>query len=252
MSLMKVGASVLMALTLAAVVAGGASAAAVTERAEWFVEEGGAQKTLEKQTVLDAEIAEHTDPQLGNRFTFFVKLGNIPVHFTAFKVECIECTAENKAVTEKAGTVAFGAGRLKFSEIQVDEPVGCKVSDEAGVANQIITKKLLIHAHFMHEGKAYWQFLPQAGAAAPIAQFRLEGGGCAPIAGPRNITGNLYGHMKAGTNVFQEKHELDFGPAIQETTGGGPLQVAANELKMTGTANFSLTKEGVRVKFAVK
>jgi hypothetical protein len=252
MKLVKLSGLILVALALVAVTASSASAAVATERAEWFVEEGAAQKTLENQTVLDAEIAEHTDPELGKRFTFFVKLGNIPVHFTAFKVECVGCVAENKAVTEKAGTVAFGAGKLKFSEIKVDEPAGCTVFDEAGVANQIITKPLFIHAHFMHEGKAYWQFIPQAGAAAAIAQFKLEGGGCEPIAGPRNITGALYGHMKAGTNVFKEKHELDFGPAIQETTGGGPLHAGANELKMTGTANFSLTKEGVRVKFAVK
>jgi hypothetical protein len=253
MSLKKFIPMVIAAMALSALWASSASATIGTERAEFYTNPGSVTLPETTSTTADAEVVDHTET--GKQFTLLGKIGVAPnqveVHLIATGLECVGCVAQNKAVTSKAGAVAFGSGQLRFTGITGTN--GCTVKDgsSTGTPGQVTTKPLFLHADFMHEGKAFVQFIPQT-AGGPFATVYLHEGACKALAGPYNVTGTVFGEAKNATGVFSSQQEIEVSPAIQKTTGA-ELKLGGNLAELTGTAGFSLTKTaGEKVEFAVK
>lgn len=253
MSLKTVGVVVIAVLAITAVWASGASAKIATERAEIYVKDpaGSAAKTLTGSTTADTEIVDHTGT--GKLFTLKGTIGTGPtvsIHLTGTGINCLECKAENKEVTGKAGAVAVGTGRLEFTGVTAMEPEGCIVSSETGTPGVVVTKPLTLHADWMHEGKAYVNFFPTSGTV--FATLKVNNGGCTAVANSYNVTGSVFGEAKNKTGVFAKSQEIEVSPAIQKTTEA-ELKLGGKLAELTGTAAFSLTNAAKeKVEFAVQ
>jgi hypothetical protein len=239
MSLKRPVAAVFAALAISGLIATSASGAAETKGGEWYT---GASPgtTLAGSVTATATVAEH--PVLGSKGTLKGTIAGQSVGMTLIGTSCVECKIENKELTSKAGKIAYGSGKLRFTGATVDTPSGCTVSSEAGVVGEILTRKLTIHADWAVAGseKVFVQFIPEAGAAAAIAQFRLAGGQCEAIEGPYNITGTLFAESKNNRGVFAAAQGLVFSPAVQTTTGAA-LKLGGNPAEFTGSENFALS-----------
>jgi hypothetical protein len=242
MSLKKLGVMLAAVLALGALGASTASAAVTTKAAEWYTgtTEAGVT-TLVGSKVINAAVAVH--PEIGSkgRLKGTVGANKVPITITSTGISCVECTIENKEVTGKAGKVAYGSGKIRFTGVTADTPTGCTVSSEAGVAGEILTRKLVIHGDWMAEGNehAFIQFIPEAGETAAFAQLKLSGGECTAIAGPYNVTGTVFGESVNNTGKAATAQQAVFSPAIQ-TTAGASLKLGGNAAEFTGTGSFSL------------
>jgi hypothetical protein len=230
-------------LMLAAVAAGSASAEVKTERAEWYIgPTPGTTLAVGTDTNISKkiEVLEHT-PEIGAKAEFTTTIAGLPVQLTSTEAECIGCVITNKEVTEKAGAIAFGTGKLLFKKVVSDKNLPCTVSDELGNAGQVETKPLNIHADWMDvtttNKKAFIQFLPASGTI--FAQFQLAGTGCEAIAGKYNVTGSVFAESVKNTGEFSTTQAIKVGKAVQETAGAS-LKVGANVATLTGTAGFTL------------
>lgn len=231
MKLGKLAAGFAVALALSAVGAGSASAAAVTEPAEWYI---GASpgSTLTEDRTLTAAVAA------GTSFTLHGTVSATGVDLTMSGLECVGCKITNAPVTEKAGAVAMGKGTLKFTGVTADLPTGCTVRNgsSTGAVGVIETKPLILHADWMHEGKWFQHWFPASGTV--IATIWLEGGNCAPIAGAYNPKGTVFSEAKNNTGVQAASQEFVFSPVIQ-TTAGGEMTFGTSVAELAGTGVFS-------------
>lgn len=237
MGIMRCLAVMVSAVAISALAVSTASAAAITEPVEWYT--GTTQAgvtTLGADKAITMQVSEHA--VIGNKFQFNTTIAGTNVTLTATGLECISCVITNMEVTEEPNKVAVGAGTLKFTGVTVANPSPCTVSDQSGVAGQLVTKPLGFHFDWMHEGKWYPHFFPKSGTT--FMTFSLAGTGCAAIAGTYNVSGTVYGEAVNKTNVFGTNLLIRFSQLIQ-TTLGGELKVGANRFEMTGTAN---TKAG--------
>lgn len=238
MSLRKLGTVLVAVLALSALSASSAFGAIATEAAKWYTgsTEAGVKELTETKAIT-AKVGSH--PVIGSKFELNGTIGtnNVPLKLTATGLECSGCTIKNAEVTGKAGKVAVGEGKIKFTSVTVDEPVNCTVSDENGVAGQVITKALTVHADWMHEGKAYQNFFPTTGTV--FATLKLAGTGCSAIAGSYNVTGTVYSEAVNKTGVFKTAQNNIFSPAIQTTTGA-ELKLGGKKAELTGTGIFEL------------
>jgi len=235
--LRKLGISLVTVLAIAAVMANSASAAVSTTAANfWVAGVGPGTKTMTGSAVTSA-VLETT-------------IAGTPVKLESAKFSCSGCKILNKEVTSKAGTIAFGEGKLVFEEAKVVTPAGCTVKGETGVAGTITTKALVIHGDWMDTNTenqhAFVQFMPTAGTT--LGQIQLSGGGCEAISGTYNVTGTVFGESTNNTGVEAAKQELVFSPTVQTTTGAS-LKVGANAASLKSTDAFELsTKEKFMIK----
>ena len=232
MILQKSGVVVVALLLIGAVTASSSSAALETKAAEWYT---GASPgaTLAEQLPVVTKIAEH--PSLGAKISISLNLFFEPLQMTATGINCIGCIIENREATSKSGKVAYGRGKLEFTGMTVDEPSGCTVSSQSGVANTIITKELTFHGDWMDTNaanqKAFIDFFPSV--PSTFFQFKLAGSGptCESVAGTWNTPGSLFAESANNTGVFAVNQNLIFSSFI------------------TGTVAFSLVKGA---QFAIK
>ncbi len=235
MRLGKLAAGAVLALILSAALANGASATIATERAEWYTGTAPGM-TLNEDRALTATVGSH--PVIGNRFSLFTEVGGISLDLTMTGLECVACKITNAEITNKAGAAAMGKGKLKFTGVTADNPEGCTIRNGSsnGTAGTIETKPLVFHADWMHEGKWFQQWLPEAGHV--YAVIWIGGGGCASIEGAYELTGTLFSEAKNATGVQAAAQEFIFSPAI-ETTTGAELKFDANPAELTGIGVFA-------------
>jgi hypothetical protein len=231
----KLGVAALLAiLALAIVGAGSAYAAATTTAAKVFTGPSpGTELTGSKAATLSLESGA----------TFKSELGGPPaqvLEMSATGAECLSCTLENKEVTSKAGKVAFGTGKVKFTGVTVTKPAGCQAEEEAGGAGHITSKQLNGHGDFMNGENAVAQAIPTAGAGASFANFRLENkpGETCSVAGLYSLKGITYITWKV-TGLFSTTHSGSVSPAIDTANGGG-LTIGTKAASVTGTGIVSL------------
>jgi hypothetical protein len=218
-----------------ALLAGSASAVVTTEAAQWYTG-SGTGTTLAGDQALTATVGTH--PTIGTKFQLLAEIGATPFTLTATGLECVECKITNAEVTSRAGKVAMGKYKIKLTGVTVDTPTGCTVRNGAGGAVGVVeTKPLVIHADWMHEGKAFLQFNLESGSS--FGTVYIEGGNCAGFSGPYSIKGSLFAEAKNATGVQASSQELVFSQAIQETTGA-ELKLGSKKLGLTGTAIFSI------------
>jgi hypothetical protein len=227
--------------TVGAMGAAGASAEVVTKAGQWYTgATAGGVTTLKGSQTITTEIAEH--PEIGLKAEKKATIAGKPIRTLMSGFSCVECKIENKEVTSKAGSIAYGSGKLKFTGATVVEPKGCTMSSEAGVAGEILTRKVVIHGDWMDTAAGnehvFLQFIPEAGATAAYAQIRLSAGECESIEGPYNITGTLFGEMKNNRGVMATSQQVVISPAVQATTGAA-LKLGGNSVTLTGTAKVS-------------
>ena len=256
----KRGLLALLALVaLSAIGASSASAAASTTAAQWYT---GASPgtTLSGSETINCALHPETTAKLKSEVGSPAQV----LEMSATGMECLSATIENKEVTEKAGKVAFGTGKIKFTGVTVTKPAGCQAEEEAGGGGanvgHVTTKQLNVHADFMHEGKAVQQFLPTAGAGTAFANFRLSNKSpeVCPVAGLYSVKGTLFTNaaktepagtlVEIGTGHFTKTQLAAISPAI-ETTDGGGLTIGTKAADLTGVGAFTL-KNGAE--FTVK
>jgi hypothetical protein len=240
MSLKKLGAALIAVLAIGAVIASSASAEIKTEAAQWYTGASpGTTLPVGTDQAITATIGTH--PVLGPKFTLHGVISNKPIDLTATGLECVGCSITNAVVTSGTTPVAMGKGKIKFTGVTADEPSGCTVRNgsETGAVGVVETKALQVHADFMHEGKAFQQFFPEAGATKTFATVYLEGGECKAIAGPYQVTGTVFSEAKLKTGESSATQENVFSPAIQTTTGA-ELKLGENKAELTGTGIFSI------------
>jgi hypothetical protein len=217
-------------VVVAAISAAGASAAAVTEPAEWYI---GASpgSTLTEDRVLTASAST------GTTFKLRSVVSGTTLEITMTGLECVECKITNSPVTEKAGAVAMGRGKLKFTGVSVDTPANCTVRNgsSGGAAGLIETKPLVFHVDWMHEGKWFQHWF--AATSNILATFQLEGASC-PLAATYNLKGTVFSQSKNNTGVQAASHEFLFSPTIQ-ATAGGEMSIGASVAELTGSGIFS-------------
>jgi hypothetical protein len=252
MSLKKISLGVVSAVLALAVMASSASATISTTAAQWYI--GPAPGTT-----LALGTSKGIGGQATTNWVLTTEIGGLPVELDSTAFDCVGCKIENKSVTEKVPPIAYGEGRILFTNVTVKKPLNCVVSgtNPPGVlvAGQILTSELVIHADWMDTSRggtgeppvnnhAFVQVIPKAGAATTFAHFELSGGECAAIGGTKNVTGSLYGESVNNTGVAALEQRLLFSPAIQNTAGGA-LFVGTKPANLSGSGNFfiSPTKE---------
>lgn len=219
MRLKKLGAAMFVAVALAAVLAGSASATAITTEKNWYTGEHGETKLL-GGTFAAAELV----PKTTVRFTTEV-IGQ-PVEITSTAVECESCTVSNSPA-------AGGSGYLKFSSITVMKPAGCTLSS-------VKTKKLVVSADYM-EGlseTALVKFTPEGGESS-FATFELGGGEACPLSlTPISAKGTVFGQAANKTGIFATHQDVLFTPTINSLAGGS-LVVGAKAATLEGNIRYS-------------
>jgi hypothetical protein len=234
LKLISLGIAAVMVAT--AVMASSASATVATTRAEWYTGASpGTTLTVGTDEETKMELAFHSDGL--KHWVFTTTIAGLPVELTGTAVSCDECRITNKAVTEKAGEIAYGTGTLTLENVKVVKPASCTVESETGELGKIKTKLLEMHGDWMDtttaNKKAFIQFRPDNGGTV-FFQFKVGGAGCEAIAGPYNVTGSLFAESRFDTGVFSTAHEMEFSAAVQSTAGAG-LKVGANAATLTGT-----------------
>jgi hypothetical protein len=236
----KLGAMVVAALAIGAIVAGSTSAAVTTTAAEWYTGASpGTTLPVGTDQAITATIGTH--PVIGAKFRLSASIGGVPIEFTATGVGCVGCKITNAVVTSGTTPVAMAAGVIKFTGVTLDTPTGCTVRNETatGPVGVIETKPLTVHADFMSGTVAYQQFFPTAGATGTFATIYLEGGNCSGIAGPYNVKGTLFSEAKNATGVQAATQENVFSQAVQ-TAAGAELKLGSVKAELTGTGIFSI------------
>jgi hypothetical protein len=227
MRLRKLAATLVVALAGAAMVANTASAAATTVGAQWYV----------NGVTLNQDLA--VKGKLKSKFTVLSTIGGKQVHFTATGLDCVACVITNAAVTGNTAKTAIAKGRIKWTGVTLDSPKGCTVRNktETGAVEVLETTSLVIHFDWMIGTKAYAQFMPESGST--LATAYLEGGECAAIEGPYNLTGTLFGKASNETGVEAVEQGFEFSPAIQTETGAA-LKLGSNAAELSGAAGLEL------------
>jgi hypothetical protein len=225
MNFKKLGAPILPALLVGAILASSASAAATTTAAQWYTGTGTG-------TTLSGGQGITVDLGLGKTFSLRGVVAGKAVTLTATGVECLSCFITNSEVTSKAGKAAFGQGQIRFTGVTADLPRGCTVREkETGPAGTITTKNLVVHADWMIGSVAYQQFLPESGSV--LATVFLEGGECEAIEGIYSVTGTLFSEATFWTGTQTDPQSIAFSSAIQAATGGA-LKLGSNAAEFSG------------------
>jgi hypothetical protein len=237
MSMKKLGAVLVAVLALTAIVVSSASAAVVTERAEWYTGAAPGTTLKEKEDVpVTLELPKETTATL---------VGNVagtPVELSSNLISCVGCNITNEAVTEKAGAAAIAKGKITFSNVKVTKPANC---DAQGInadgtleeVEMITTRPLVVHADFMDKespanSHAFAEFRPQSGGV--FAGVKLTGPACG-VAGNFNVTGTIFGESANDTGIQAAEQKVSFNAGVQTTTGAG-LKFGANAATLTGSA----------------
>ena len=226
----------LLALTavgmFAAVMAGSASATMVPAY-QWYT--GSPTVTLPVGTskTVTCSVGEHEGSSV---ITLTGTAGETatPVKLTAKKVECIGATIFNE------GTTVLGKdkGKLKFTEVTVDEPSTCSV--EGGTVETTELKTELAKEEGV-TGKVFDKFEPAAGATGNFATVKLIGTGC-PVTGNKLVKGVIYGEAVNAAGVASKTQPITFSPTISTTTGSS-LTFAGNAASLTGRVVNVLSPE---------
>jgi hypothetical protein len=230
----KLGVAALLAIVVFATVGvGGALAAATTTAAKVFT---GASPGTE----LVGSKAATLSLEGGATFQTEVGAPAQVLEMSATGAECLSCTLENKEVTSKAGKVAFGTGKVKFTGVTVTKPAGCQAEEAAGGVGHITSNMLNGHGDFMNGENAVAQAIPTAGAGTAFANFVLENapGKTCPVAGIYSLKGTTFITWKV-TGLFSTSHSGSVSPAIDTANGGGVF-IGAKSASVTGTGKVSI------------
>jgi hypothetical protein len=199
MNLKKLGTSLVVVFVLGSVLAGSASATAVTQDVKW-------KEGLSLNTEVTNGTAMKAENSSGGFFDAFI--GGTTLTLTWSGISCVECT-----ITNASGS-ATGRGMIKFENVSVATPLPCKVN-----GGSVTTKQLEVEADWMEGTTNLIRLRPTFGST--LATFKLEKGfGTCAIAGSYNVTGVLFGKGVNATNVAAEMHEVEFSPSINSSAGG--------------------------------
>jgi hypothetical protein len=226
MDLKKLGAVLLAALVLGAIVAD--SAFAANEYAEspsaWYTGPAPGSKLAEGAS------KELTTTAVGTQ-RLASTIGGAEIEFKATGVNCLSCKIKN------TGTTAKVEGSLEFTGVTVGAPATCSVPGGKIITNPIAAVVGMNTANTI----ATLKFTPQSGTN--FATFEITGASC-PLAGLNKIGGTLFGQATNATGVFGVNQEVTFSQAIQESAGtGSSLTFNGNEAILTGAVKNKLSSE---------
>jgi hypothetical protein len=221
MRLKKLGATLLIAAALSAVLAGSAFATATTTAAKWYTGSG---------TELTGSQAITAEQSGSATFTTTVMVPvTVQVHATG--VECVSCSISN------SGGSGTGTGKLKFTGVSVEQPPHC------ATASSVTTEKLTIGPDYMESVNALTKFAPAAGDTAGFMQFELTE--CQiPIS--MVAKGFIFGKDANVTGVQAASQTVNFSPTINSTAGGTlavgtePLGYTASDIFKAGGLTFGV------------
>jgi hypothetical protein len=189
-----------------AVIAGSASAAATTTKAEWYT---GFSPEVTTQTGKQAiSIATPAKAEMG--FT----VGGFPVKFRANAVTCVECTTTNES-TGLPG-VATGTGRLLFTEVAFNEVPSCKFKE-----GRITSEPLLFEAHYMQGERWMLKIGPLSGTTDLLLNIeKAKPESICPFEGANTtVKGTNFGEFESKTGVFALLQSVRFSLPISEEAG---------------------------------
>jgi hypothetical protein len=231
-----IAATVVTALSL--VGATGAFAKAETTAAQWFAgtTKGSLTKLVGSQAVT-VEFGEHKFPDgtTGKKGTLNTKILGVNFDSTAAGVKCIECRISNE-IAPKTG-VATGTGKIEFTGVVPMEPVGCKVSGE-----KIVTNQVYIEADYMEGKKHLIRIIPASGEL--FSTTKLEG--CA-LEGSYPSKGVLFAEAVGETGTESSAPGYTSSAAIS-SAAGGTLTLGGNALTIEGQLAFKAEGKFLAVK----
>jgi len=212
MSVKRLGIALVASLALAAVFASSAFATATTTKSFW----------REAGTKLSSGTTKAVKCSAG---ASFILKGTVAGAETEIKAAKLECPSGD--VIKQEGEQAIATGTLKFSELTVLKPAGCKT-------NASITTKALTAKTFMEGTTTYERFAPTEGevfANVPLTECAAEG--------TYPAKGNVFGQASNPTGTEAANQPLTFSGAIN-TTAGGSLTLGTNAATISGVANNEL------------
>jgi hypothetical protein len=209
--------AVLFAVLALTALVGAANASA----AKWFI--NGSELTSPATETVSAEKAagetklELTAAALGFKLT-------------ATGISCVGCTIDN---TVEGG---HSAGKLKFTGVTVDEPLGCVVASSLETGALTDRVKMGVAGH---ESETFDEFFtdPIEGAAQPFITIKITE--CA-AAGSYKVSGTVTGHSANATGVEATTQTLRFSEADQ-ANGGGALTMGGKTAQLMGEVTNKLS-----------
>jgi len=227
MRLKKLGAAVLAAAALSAVLASSAFATATPTEVNW-------QKWESPYQTLVTEPLAVTTGQVGNA-TFAFNYEEQHYAISATNTECLECRITN---SPSGGS---GTGRLKFTGVTVVEPKSCTTP------STITTEPLSFSARYKEGEAELVKFEP----AYQFFRLELEGSGaCLP--NEFQVKGSLFGRFSNKPGVQAITQGVEFSPSINAAAGGlltfrgsGVGSLTATEVFTAGGMPFGVAPGGV-------
>ncbi len=222
MSVKRLSVALAALLALAAVFANSAFATATTTNSYWY-EEGS--KLLAPESVRCQGAT--SKPEVLTPFILTGTVAGAELEIEAKKLECALLISQIK----KNGEHAEGTGQVKFSELTVKKPVGCKVP--ASNTTNSLTARI-----YMEGTAVYVRFTPTEGetlASVSLTECAAEG--------KYSVKGTLFGKSPNATGKEVELQNLAFSSAIQKEAGGA-ITLGANAAQASGSINYELTFKG--------
>jgi hypothetical protein len=216
MRLRKLGAALLVAAALGAVLASGALAAATTTDVQWFTGSGTGTVLSGSEAMGSAAVGSAT---------FKTKASGNEYELEATGINCIGCTITN------TGSTAVGSGELEFTGVKVLKPAGCTTP------TTVKTKPLSIQADWMIGTANYIKFEPTAGSTTQFATVTISGCALATSLVPK---GTVFVQSANGTGVPKVEQEV-LSSELINSTAGGSLKVGLEPASLNGKAKFKMT-----------
>jgi hypothetical protein len=244
MRLKKLGAALVAAAALGAIVASSASAAAMTEDVTWREGFEGTTPLGPKTTVKATQIETST---------FATKVSGTEIVLHGTGVACVGCKIEN------SGGTAVGSGAMKFTGVTVEKPAKCTTTET------IETKALSLQADWMGSftekiGKIeiteptffnYIKLVPTAGEEFGFATFSLTGAEC-PLKTTITPKGSVFVESVNSTGVQAAIQRVNSSGTINSTAGGS-LHVGSEAATLTATVNLeAFNEKGVGIQFGTR
>jgi len=238
MRLKKLGAALVVAAAIGAVLASNAFAVttAMTKDVQWYT--GASPGTL-------LSGSQAMKVRAVGAGTFTTHVAGVKYVLESKKVSCVGCKIEN------SGGVAVGSGKLKFEEVSVEEPAGCSV------ASTIETNELSVTADWMGSKEVenpvgskkfetvetatnYIKFVPTKGETTAFATVEITGCASATSIVPK---GTVFVESANATSTQAVEQEVKSSEAIN-AAAGGTLHVGTESAVLSASAIFE-TSTGV-------
>jgi hypothetical protein len=212
MSLKKLGAAILVAAALSAVLTSSALATATPNEVNWQKDENPYRTLLTKPLAVTTE-------QIGSA-AFSFTLGMSEYNFSVAGIECLGCSIGNE------GVGGSGGGQLRLT--------GVKGSGNCQIPSTITTANLSFSARYEESKLELIKFVPTKGVTT--AFFTLPVAGCASE-GTYNVFGSLFGKLGNPPGTQAVSQPVGFSPSINSAAGGG-LSIASKPVNLTATGNL--------------